>query len=96
MARALLMSSAVRGLKWWTSGSWEDVGSPDTVVWTSRRAIRRVHAYRRTKVALAVLTAAALLAIFALAAVRRGFAPEPEAGIQVGACRPARSFVPPL
>ena len=72
------------------------MGSADTVVWTSQRALRRIRVYRRAKIVLAVVTAAALAAIFALALVRRGFAPEPEAGIQVGACRPARSFVPPL
>jgi hypothetical protein len=86
----------VRGLQWWNSGSWDEIGSADTVVWTSQRALRRARMVRCAKIAVAVVMAAALGAILVLAAVRRGFAPEREAGIQVGACRPARSFVPPL
>jgi hypothetical protein len=91
----LKIPSSMRGLQWWNSGDWT-VGDPDAVIWTSRRALRRARMMRRAKVVVAVAVAAVIGVILLLVCARRGFAPGPEAGIQVGACPPVPSSVRPL
>jgi hypothetical protein len=92
----LLNETVVRGLQWWNSGSWTTIGDPDAVVWTNRSALRRARALRTARWVVALAVAAAIGVTLVLTFARRGFAPGPEAGIQVGACPPVRSLAQPL
>jgi hypothetical protein len=66
MDRPLLMFRGVRGLQWWNSSAWT-IGSPDGMVWTNGRTLRRARAVRLVKLGVALAVAALLGALLVLA-----------------------------
>lgn len=60
----------MRGLQWWHSSSLV-IGDPDAMVWTNRRALRRVRLLRAAAFAFVLAVAAAAGALAALVVAGR-------------------------
>lgn len=55
----------MRGVQWWNSSSG-DIGDPDAVVWTNRRALWRARLLRKAAFAFVLAAAAAAGALAAV------------------------------